>query len=100
MPLDPGRWMMLKRKKEAACPSCGTTVPRPLLDEAHWYPFWTKKDGACPACVQKNLLRNLLEHGEKSFNESVQSAWPLDAEAARRFRDSLRLLAGGGRQIR
>jgi serine protease AprX len=53
-----------------------------MLDEALWYPFWERKDGGCPACVQKNLLRNLLAHGEGSFDKSVQSAWPLDAEAA------------------
>ena len=82
MPIDPGRGVMLRRKKEVACPSCGTIVPRALLEEAHWYPFWSKKEGACPSCVRKNLLRHLLEHGEKSFNESVQTAWPLDAEAA------------------
>ena len=82
MPLDPSRSFLRKRRKQAACPSCGTTVSRALLEEAHWYPFWTTEEGGCPACVQKNLLRNLLEHGEKAFDHSVQTAWPLDAEAA------------------
>jgi serine protease AprX len=82
VPIDLGRWASLKRRKEAKCPSCGTTHPRAVLDEALWYPFWKRKDGGCPACVQRNLLRNLLEHGEGSFDRSVQSAWPLDAEAA------------------
>src|SRR5208282_2539616 len=83
MPIDLGRWTILKRRREANCPSCGRPVPRAELNEAFWYPFWERKDGACPACVQKNLLRALLEHGEGALDEGVQSSWPLDAEATR-----------------
>jgi len=82
VPVDLGRLAGLKRRREARCPSCGAVHPRALLEEALWYPFWHDKNGGCPACVQKNLLRNLLEHGEGSFDRSVQSSWPLDAEAA------------------
>jgi len=82
LPIDLGRWTILKRRREAQCPSCGRPVPRAELNEAFWYPFWESKQGACPACVQKNLLRALLEHGEGALDEGVQSSWPLDAEAA------------------
>ena len=82
VPVDRGRMVLSKKRREGPCPGCGAVTSREVLDQSHWYPFWNKQDGACPACVQKNLLRNLLEHGEKEFNESVQSSWPLDAEAA------------------
>lgn len=82
MPVDRGRWAILKRLREAKCPGCGAAVPRSLLDEAHWYPFWAAREGGCPACVRKNLLRNLLDHGAGALGRSVQSSWPLDAEAA------------------
>jgi len=82
VPVERGRWAILKRLREAKCPSCGASTPRPLLSEAHWYPFWKNKDGGCPACVRKNLLRNLLNQGADAFDRSVQSSWPLDAEAA------------------
>jgi serine protease AprX len=68
--------------KLARCPCCGQETPRAVLAEAHWYPFWELPHGACPACVQKNLLRALLERGEGALQTGIQSAWPLDAEAA------------------
>ncbi len=46
------------------------------------YPFWTRDDGGCPACVQRNLLRTLLNKGDAALHEAIQTAWPLDAEAA------------------
>jgi serine protease AprX len=64
------------------CSVCGVAFNRSLLDEAHWYPFWRRDDGACPACVQQNLLRTLLENGDAALHEAIQTAWPLDAEAA------------------
>ena len=43
---------------------------------------WDRKDGACPACVQQNLLQTLLAKGDAALHEAIQTAWPLDAEAA------------------
>ena len=53
-----------------------------LLAEASWYPNWDREGGACPACVQENLLRTLLSKGDAALHEAIQTAWPLDAEAA------------------
>ena len=53
-----------------------------MLAEAQWYPFWNRDDDACPACVQQNLLRTLLAKGDAALHEAIQTAWPLDAEAA------------------
>ena len=53
-----------------------------LLAEAKWYPYWDREDGACPACVQQNLLQTLLAKGDAALHEAIQTAWPLDAEAA------------------
>jgi serine protease AprX len=53
-----------------------------LLAEATWYPYWDREDGGCPACVQQNLLRTLLSRGDAALHEAIQTAWPLDAEAA------------------
>jgi serine protease AprX len=61
---------------------CGDFAGKALLAEAYWYPYWDRKDGACPACVQENLLRILLAKGDAALHEAIQSAWPLDAEAA------------------
>jgi serine protease AprX len=49
---------------------------------ARHHPGWRRRDGACPACVQELLLELLRERGEDALLESVQRAWPLDAEAA------------------
>ena len=64
------------------CSTCGSSVSRALLAEATWYPYWDRKEGACPACVQQNLLQTLLAKGEAALHEAIQTAWPLDAEAA------------------
>ena len=50
--------------------------------EARWYRHSERMPGACPACVQENLLCILLDQGEAALHEAVQTAWPLDAEAA------------------
>ena len=57
-------------------------MSKALLAEAKWYPYWDREDGACPACVQQNLLQTLLAKGDAALHEAIQTAWPLDAEAA------------------
>ena len=64
------------------CSMCGGSASTTLLAEASWYPYWDREDGACPACVQQNLLRTLLSKGDAALHEGIQTAWPLDAEAA------------------
>jgi hypothetical protein len=64
------------------CSACGNPASKALLAEAQWYPYWDREDGACPACVQENLLRILLAKGDAALHEAIQTAWPLDAEAA------------------
>ena len=64
------------------CSSCGNLFALDILAEARLYPFWTRADGGCPACVQQNLLRTLLSKGDAALHEAIQTAWPLDAEAA------------------
>ena len=61
---------------------CGESASEAVLAEAKWYPYWDREDGACPGCVQQNLLRTLLSKGDAAFHEAIQTAWPLDAEAA------------------
>jgi len=61
---------------------CGNSISNAVLAEAHWYPFWNREDRACPACVQQNLLQTLLSRGDPALHEAIQSAWPLDAQAA------------------
>jgi hypothetical protein len=46
------------------------------------HPEWREKDGACPVCIQHALLQTLLERGDAALHESIQTVWPLDAEAA------------------
>jgi serine protease AprX len=64
------------------CSVCGNPAENALLAEARWYPYWGHQDGGCPACVQENLLRTLLAKGDAALHEAIQTAWPLDAEAA------------------
>jgi serine protease AprX len=64
------------------CAGCGESATEALLAEARWYPYWDREDGACPACVQQNLLQTLLTKGDAALHEAIQTAWPLDAEAA------------------
>jgi hypothetical protein len=64
------------------CSSCGNLFAPEILAEARLYPFWAREDGGCPACVQQNLLRTLLSKGDAALHEAIQTAWPLDAEAA------------------
>src|SRR5713226_6382746 len=64
------------------CSVCGVASSKAVLAEAHWYPFWDREDAGCPACVQQNLLRTLLAQGDAALHEAIQTAWPLDAEAA------------------
>jgi len=61
---------------------CSKPTGNTLLAEAQWYPYWDRQDGACPACVQENLLRTLLAKGDAALHEAIQTAWPIDAEAA------------------
>ena len=61
---------------------CGNSASKVVLAEARWYPYWDREDGGCPACVQQNLLRTLLAKGDAALHEAIQTAWPLDAEAA------------------
>jgi len=77
-----------------SCALCGAAAAPAVLAEVGWasaatvarlegqHPGWRRADGACPACVQDALLVTLLERGEVEFHAGVQSAWPLDAEAA------------------
>ena len=77
-----------------ACPICGRMTTVQALAEARWaspevlqllatqHHRWRRDDGACPACVQQALLELLLEKGDDALHESIQSVWPLDAEAA------------------
>jgi len=76
------------------CPLCDRLTPPAQLRESVWadpaviaglisyHPNWRKEDGACPACVQYVLLEQLLIEGQPGLHESIQSAWPIDAEAA------------------
>ena len=64
------------------CSLCGNSASNAALAEAHWYPFWNREDSACPACVQQHLLQTLLSRGDPALHEAIQTAWPLDAEAA------------------
>ncbi len=57
-------------------------MSKALLAEVKWYSYWDRADGACPACVQQNLLQTLLAKGDAALHEAIQTAWPLDAEAA------------------
>jgi len=77
-----------------ACPSCGRRAEPAALQEARWldartlgrlaraHPRWQHDDGACPACVQEALLETLLLDGREALEGRVQSAWPIDAQAA------------------
>lgn len=70
------------------------SAPASVIEEAAWaspevedrirqtHPEWRRHDGACPACVQQALLVTLLDRGESAFQDGIQGAWPLDAEAA------------------
>jgi serine protease AprX len=76
------------------CALCGVPSRAEDLAEAGWlapelegsvaeeHPGWRRQDGACPACVQQILLEALLSKGENAFQEGIQRAWALDAEAA------------------
>jgi serine protease AprX len=78
----------------SACALCGLPSTAADLAESRWasrdveerlaadHPGWRREDGACPACVQETLLQTLLERGEAAYHESIQRAWPLDAQAA------------------
>lgn len=46
------------------------------------HPNWQEDDAACPACVQQALLEMLLKTPDDKLHETIQAAWPLDAEAA------------------
>lgn len=79
---------------ERKCPLCSKPISGRALAEARWmdaevldrlaesHPGWRRLDGACPACVQHALLMTLLHAGESALHDSIQSVWPLDAEAA------------------
>lgn len=77
-----------------ACPLCEASSTKANLAETGWltpdaqerlrraHAGWRPEHGACPPCVQQTLLETLLERGEDALRESVQRAWPLDAESA------------------
>lgn len=79
---------------KAICPLCEAPAPRERMVQAGWispeaearllqqHPQWRRAKGACPACVQQYLLETLLHKGDAALHESIQAAWPLDAEAA------------------
>jgi len=81
-------------RRPAVCTVCGTRTRKTILKEASWVapevqarlarenPAWRREDGACPACVQQVLLQTLLERGDAALHASIQTAWPLDSEAA------------------
>jgi serine protease AprX len=85
---------MVEQPSIGACPLCGASQPHTVLSEAGWAspqtisrlaqknPRWRRADGACPACVQQALLEVLAEKGEAALHAGLQSAWPLDPEAA------------------
>lgn len=78
----------------AFCPITGRGATEAELAEVRWlapkviqyiqqsHPGWTPDQGACPAFVQQMLLEILLDEGESAFHQSVQTQFPLDAEAA------------------
>lgn len=84
----------MKYNHTITCPLCGTATPQQHLQQTGWaapevvqklvdiHPNWRRENGACPACVQQALLITLLEKGDAALHESIQAAWPLDAEAA------------------
>lgn len=76
------------------CPITGRPSSSEELAEVRWLspqviayiqrhnPDWRVEHGACPAYVQQMLLEILLSEGRAAFQETVQTQWPLDAEAA------------------
>ncbi len=64
------------------CPHCQAATPADVLEDAVRYVFWKRPNGACPACVQHELLTTLLREGDEALHRQIQTAWPLDAEAA------------------
>ncbi|MBL8132616.1 MAG: S8 family serine peptidase, partial [Anaerolineae bacterium] len=76
------------------CAICGRVHEQAAMQDVDWLPpdvlarllvdnpSWRRSNGACPACVQDALLQILLEKGEITAMEVIQSVWPLDAEAA------------------
>ncbi len=87
-------WVGGRRRKLPECPLCGKATAAENLRGSLWlapevverirrdHPEWQRWDGACPACLQKALLQTLLEHGDASLHENIQTVWPLDAAAA------------------
>jgi serine protease AprX len=83
-----------KIRRRMRCPLCGKLTPGGDLRGSLWlapevvariqrdHPRWQRGDGACPACLQRALLQTLLEHGDASLHENIQTVWPLDAGAA------------------
>lgn len=78
----------------SACALCGASTAEEALAEvrhasrevverlAREHPGWRREDGGCPACVQVALLEVLRERGDGAYHHAVQSAWPIDPEAA------------------
>jgi serine protease AprX len=87
-------WIRNKTRSLPQCPLCGKPTPPENLRGSLWlapevvqriqrdHPNWQRWDGACPACLQKALLQTLLDHGDASLHENIQTVWPLDSAAA------------------
>ena len=53
-----------------------TVAPPDSLADFHDH--WHRQNGHCPTCVQQELLRCLLERGDREFHSRLQACWPLD----------------------
>ena len=49
---------------------------------AAYHPEWQEEKGACPSCIERALLEVLLKTPDDKLHETIQAAWPLDAETA------------------
>ena len=56
-----------------------TATPANTLERFH--EEWHQQQGDCPACLQEDLLRCLLEQGDREFHTRLQARWPLDPQA-------------------
>lgn len=77
-----------------SCALCGSSCPAQGLERALWlapetaariaeeHPGWRRSDGACPACIRRALVALVLERRDAARHDSIQSVWPIDAEAA------------------
>jgi serine protease AprX len=80
-------------EQQLTCALCGTTASADDLSEALWlppgavallesrFPGWQLSQGACPVCVQRTMLETLIAQADTSYNNQIQAAFPLNAEA-------------------